>query len=64
MRRALFLVLLLLAGCDKPGEWSAIVYPDRSDRTRFDVTSRFQTFSTRGRRHRADEGDRGQPLQR
>ena len=45
MRGALFLVLLLLAGCDKPGEWSAIVYPDRNDRTRFEVTPRFQTFS-------------------
>jgi hypothetical protein len=45
VRGALFLVLLLLAGCDKPGAWSAIVYPDRSDRTHFDVTPRFQTFS-------------------
>jgi hypothetical protein len=45
MRSALFLVLLLAAGCDSPGEWSAIVYPDRTDRTRFDVTPRFQTFS-------------------
>jgi hypothetical protein len=38
-------VLLLLAGCDKPGEWSAIVYPDRADRTRFELTPRFQTLS-------------------
>ena len=45
MRAALLLVLLLLAGCDKPGEWSAIVYPDRTDRSRFDVTPRFQTLS-------------------
>jgi hypothetical protein len=36
---------LLLAGCDDaPGEWAAIVYPDRTDRTRFDVTPRFKTF--------------------
>ena len=41
-----FLVFLLLAGCDDaPGEWSAIVYPDRTDRTRFNVTPRFKTFS-------------------
>lgn len=45
-RRAAFLTLLLLGGCDDaPGEWSAIVYPDRADRTRFDVTPRFKTFS-------------------
>ncbi len=41
-----FLVLLLLAGCDdRPGEWSMIIYPDRTDRTRFVVTPRFKTFS-------------------
>jgi len=35
----------MLAGCDDaPGEWAAIVYPDRADRTRFDVTARFKTF--------------------
>ena len=45
MKGALFLVVLLLAGCDRPGEWSAIVCPDRSDRTRFEVTPRFQTLS-------------------
>lgn len=39
------LVFLMLAGCDKPGEWAAIVYPDRTDRTRFEVTPRFQTYS-------------------
>ena len=45
MRRPFVLVLLLLAGCDDaPGEWSAIVYPDRADRTHFDVTARFKTF--------------------
>jgi hypothetical protein len=44
-RGPLFLVLLLLAGCDdRPGEWAAIVYPDRSDRTKFDVTPRFKTL--------------------
>jgi hypothetical protein len=46
IRGPLFLVFLLLAGCDDaPGEWAAIVYPDRADRTRFDVTPRFKTFS-------------------
>ena len=45
MRSQLFLVFLILAGCDDaPGEWAAIVYPDRTDRTRFDVTARFKTF--------------------
>jgi hypothetical protein len=39
-------VALVLAGCDDaPGEWAAIVYPDRTDRTRSDVTSRFKTSS-------------------
>ena len=42
----LCLVFLLLAGCDdRPGEWSAIIYPDRNNRTRFSVTPRFKTFS-------------------
>jgi hypothetical protein len=46
VRSGLFLVLLLLAGCDDaPGEWAAIVYPDKADRTRFEVTPRFKTFS-------------------
>ena len=37
---------LLAGGCDDaPGEWAAIVYPDRADRTRFDVTPRFKTLS-------------------
>ncbi len=46
IRASLVLALLLVAGCDDaPGEWSAIVYPDRADRTRFDVTARFKTFS-------------------
>jgi hypothetical protein len=46
MRGPLFLAFLVLAGCDDaPGEWAAIVYPDRTDRTRFDVTPRFKTFS-------------------
>ena len=39
-------VFLLLAGCDdRPGEWCMIIYPDRTDRTRFVVTPRFKTFS-------------------
>ena len=42
----LLLVFLLLASCDdRPGEWSMIIYPDRTDRTRFVVTPRFKTFS-------------------
>jgi hypothetical protein len=42
----LTLVFLLLPGCDdRPGEWSMIIYPDRTDRTRFVVTPRFKTFS-------------------
>ncbi len=46
VRSALLLAFLLLMGCDDaPGEWSAIVYPDRNDRTHFDVTSRFKTLS-------------------
>ena len=41
-----FAVFLLLAGCDdRPGEWCMIIYPDRTDRTKFVVTPRFQTFS-------------------
>src|SRR5271169_2605883 len=44
VRSPLFLVFLLLAGCDDaPGEWAAIVYPDRTDRTS-SVTARFKTF--------------------
>src|SRR6185437_9935829 len=46
MRGPLLLAFLLLAGCDDaPGEWAAIVYPDRTDRTRFEVTPRFKTFA-------------------
>ena len=40
-----FSVLLLAACDDAPGEWSAIVYPDRADRAHFDVTPRFKTLS-------------------
>lgn len=37
----LYPVALVLAGCDDaPGEWAAIVYPDLTDRTRFDVQGR------------------------
>ena len=46
MRSLLLPVLLLLAGCDdRPGGWSAIVYPDRTDRTKFVVTPRFTMLS-------------------
>ena len=46
MRSSLAVVLLLLAGCDdSPGEWAAIVYPDQTNRAKFDVTARFKTFS-------------------
>jgi hypothetical protein len=46
IRAPLFLAFLVLAGCDDaPGEWAAIVYPDRTNRTQFDVTARFKTFS-------------------
>ena len=39
------LLPLLAAGCDDaPGEWAAIVYPDRTNRARFEVTPRFKTF--------------------
>ncbi len=45
MKRLLVLMVLALAGCDDaPGEWSAIVYPDRTDRAKFDVTPRFKTL--------------------
>jgi hypothetical protein len=38
-------LFVILAGFDDaPGEWAAIVYPDRTDRTKFDVTPRFKTF--------------------
>ena len=46
MKGSLFLVFLFLAGyADTPGEWSAIVYPERTNRIKFDVTARFKTFS-------------------
>jgi hypothetical protein len=46
MSGPLMFALLLLAGCDDaPGEWAAIVYPDRTDRTQFEVTPRFKTFA-------------------
>ena len=46
VRSLLLPVLLLLAGCDdRPGGWSAIVYPDRTDRTKFVVTPRFTMLS-------------------
>ncbi len=46
MRRPLLLVLVLLAGCDgRPGGWSAIVYPDRTDRANFVATPHFTMLS-------------------
>jgi hypothetical protein len=45
MKPALALLLLLpVAGCngDKPGEWTAIVYPDAADHSKWRATSRFQ----------------------
>jgi hypothetical protein len=40
------LLLLALTGCDgRPGGWAAIVYPDRTDRTRFIVTPHFSMSS-------------------
>jgi hypothetical protein len=46
VRGALFLGLLLLAGCDmRPGAWTAIVYPDRTDRTKFMATPHFTMLS-------------------
>ena len=46
MRSPLILVLLvLLVACDDaPGEWSAIVYPDKTNRAKFDVTARLKSF--------------------
>lgn len=42
----MFLALVLLAGCDdRPGGWSAIVYPDRAVRSRFVVTPHFTSAS-------------------
>ena len=45
MRRAAALAFaLLLAACDdKPGTWSAYVYPDARDRTNWTRTDRFKT---------------------
>ena len=46
VRGPLLLAFLLLAGCDdRPGGWSAIVYPDRTDRTKFIVTPHFTMVS-------------------
>ena len=46
MKAPPLLFLLMLTGCDDaPGKWSAIVYPDKADRSRYDVTPRFKTLS-------------------
>jgi len=40
------MAVLVLSGCDdRPGGWSAIVYPDRSDRSKFVVTPHFTSAS-------------------
>jgi hypothetical protein len=36
---------LLVGFDDAPGEWSMIIYYNRTDRTKFIVTPRFKTFS-------------------
>ena len=42
----MLMLMLVLAGCnDLPGEWSSIVYPDKTDRTKFLVTARFKTLN-------------------
>jgi hypothetical protein len=52
-----FVVFLLLAGCDdRPGEWCMIIYPDRTDRTRFVDATLQDVFVLPGIRTRADEG--------
>ena len=42
---AVMLFVLLVGFNDAPGEWSMIIYNDRTDRSRFVVTPRFQTLS-------------------
>jgi hypothetical protein len=38
------IALLMLSGCDDaPGRWSAYVYPDARDRTKWERTDRFKT---------------------
>ena len=46
-RRAIvmFALLFATAGCDAPGEWSAFVYPDRHDPTKYEKTDGFQSLS-------------------
>jgi hypothetical protein len=46
MNRILASSLLLLASCrgDAPGEWTAIVYPDSVDQSKWVATPRFQSF--------------------
>ena len=48
MQRFLMLAVLslALAACDDtPGQWASIVYPDGSDRGRFETTYRFKSES-------------------
>jgi hypothetical protein len=41
---SLLMGLILPAGCDDaPGDWTAIVYPDRTDHTDFAVTLRLRS---------------------
>lgn len=45
-RRAAILLLLMLGACDDtPGKWSAYVYPDAHDRSKWTRTDRFKTQS-------------------
>jgi hypothetical protein len=46
-RRTVAMLALLFAsgGCDAPGEWSAFVYPDRHDHTKYEKTDGFQSLS-------------------
>jgi hypothetical protein len=47
MKRLFLPFILTLAACyDAPGQWASIVYPDASDRGRFDTTYRFKSEST------------------
>jgi len=39
------LFVLLFSFSDAPGQWSAIVYPDKADLTKFRVTPRFSSAS-------------------
>ncbi len=42
----LFVFMMAFGFNDAPGDWAMIIYPDKTDRTRFVITPRFQSFST------------------